>query len=165
MMIRNMATLVVSVFCSGLLYAKTPEVSLLHNWMIENYKSIESNLEKKEGSKIVPTLFSLVEIWKRRDGAISGEVSPLLLVALKVEPQNTLLLLSESPESFDKWLNELDGMVFTDHTGNEANRLEKLRVDVLATMKSYSRKQPDKLKSMADALIERLEVINVSVID
>ncbi|WP_282249070.1 hypothetical protein [Vibrio campbellii] len=107
----------------------------------------------------------MVEIWKRRDGAISGEVSPLLLVALKVEPQNTLLLLSESPESFDKWLNELEGMVFTDHTGNETNRLEKLRVDVLVSMKSYSRKQPDKLKSMADALIERLEVINVSVID
>ncbi|HHF2856172.1 hypothetical protein MTR11_09020 [Vibrio sp. CCB-PB317] len=165
MMIRNMAILIVSVFCSGLLYAKTPEVSLLHNWMIENYKSIESNLEKKGGSKIVPTLFSLVEIWKRRDGAISGEVSPLLLVALKVEPQNTLLLLSENPESFDKWLSELEGMVFTDHTGNEANRLEKLRVDVLATMKSYSIKQPDKLKLMADALVERLEVIKVSVID
>jgi len=52
-------------------------------------------------------------------------------------------------------------MVFTDHTGDESNQLEKLRVDVLATMKSYSRKKPDKLKSMADALIERLEVIRV----
>ncbi len=31
-------------------------------------------------------------------------------------------------------------MVFTDHTGDESNQLEKLRVDVLATMKSYSRK-------------------------
>jgi len=86
---------------------------------------------------------------------------PLLLVALKIEPQNTLLLLSENPESFNKWLNELEGMVFTDHTGDESNQLEKLRVDVLATMKSYSRKKPDKLKSMADALIERLEVIRV----
>ncbi|WP_253652136.1 MULTISPECIES: hypothetical protein [unclassified Vibrio] len=89
---------------------------------------------------MVPALFSLVEIWKRRDGAISGEVSPLLLVALKIEPQNTLLLLPENPESFNKWLNELEGMVFTDHTGDESNQLEKLRVDVLATMKSYSRK-------------------------
>ncbi|EME0096365.1 hypothetical protein VXI05_004469 [Vibrio parahaemolyticus] len=133
--------------------------------MIENYKSIESNLEKKEALEIVPTLFSLVEIWKRRDGAISGEVSPLLLVALKVEPQNTLLLLSESPESFYKWLNELEGMVFTDHTGNERVRLERLRVEVLETMKSYSRNRSDKLKPMADALIERLEVIKVRVID
>ncbi|MCS0449420.1 hypothetical protein [Vibrio diabolicus] len=81
---------------------------------------------------MVPALFSLVEIWKRRDGAISGEVSPLLLVALKIEPQNTLLLLPENPESFNKWLNELEGMVFTDHTGDESNQLEKLRVDVLA---------------------------------
>ncbi|MGP1388571.1 hypothetical protein ACXHP7_18020 [Vibrio chemaguriensis] len=89
---------------------------------------------------MVPALFSLVEIWKRRDGAISGEVSPLLLVALKIEPQNTLLLLPENPESFNKWLNELEGMVLTDHTGDEGNQLEKLRVDVLATMKSYSRK-------------------------
>ncbi len=154
-----------SVFFSLPIYAKNQEVNLLHNWMIENYQSIESNLEKKEASEMVPTLFSLVEIWKRRDGAISGEVSPLLLVALKVEPQNTLLLLSESPESFDKWLNELEGMVFTDHRGDASNQLEKLRVDVLATMKSYSRKQPDKLKSMADVLIERLEVIRVRVID
>lgn len=164
-MIRNITILMMSVFFSLPMYAKNQEVNLLHNWMIENYQSIESNLEKKEASEMVPTLFSLVEIWKRRDGAISGEVSPLLLVALKVEPQNTLLLLSEKQESFDKWLNELEGMVFTDHRGDESNQLEKLRVDVLATMKSYSRKQPDKLKLMADALIERLEVIRVRVID
>ncbi|MGI9949238.1 hypothetical protein [Vibrio hyugaensis] len=164
-MIRNITILMMSVFLSLQVYAKNPEVNLLHNWMIENYQSIESNLEKKEASEMVPTLFSLVEIWKRRDGAISGEVSPLLLVGLKVEPQNTLLLLSENSESFNKWLNELEGMVFTDHTGDESNQLEKLRVDVLATMKSYSRKQPDKFKPMVDALIERLEVIRVRVVD
>ncbi|MGR5108901.1 hypothetical protein [Vibrio jasicida] len=160
-----MVILILSAFCSGLLHAKTPEVSLLHNWMIENYKSIEPNLEKKEALETIPTLFSLVEIWKCRDGAISGEVSPLLMVALKVEPKNTLLLLSESPESFNDWLNELEGMVFTDLTGNEVARLEKLRIDVLATMKSYSKEQPDKLKPMADALIEKLKAIRVSGID
>ncbi|MGI9916776.1 hypothetical protein [Vibrio owensii] len=164
-MMRNIAILMVSVFCSGLLYAKPPEVSLLHNWMIENYKSIELNLSERKTTEMVPTLFSLVEIWKHRDGAISGEVSPLLLVALAAGPQNTLLLLSGSPESFDKWLNELEGMVFTDHTGREMVRLEKLRLDVLATMKSYSKKQPDNFKPMVEALIERLEVIKVSVVD
>ncbi len=87
------------------------------------------------------------------------------MVALKVEPKNTLLLLSESPESFNDWLNELEGMVFTDLTGNEVARLEKLRIDVLATMKSYSKEQPDKLKPMADALIEKLKAIRVSGID
>lgn len=87
------------------------------------------------------------------------------MVALKVEPKNTLLLLSESPESFNDWLNELEGMVFTDLTGNEVARLEKLRIDVLATMKSYSKEQPDKFKPMADALIEKLKAIRVSVID
>ncbi|HHF0559217.1 hypothetical protein WMQ59_18735 [Vibrio diabolicus] len=65
-----------SVFFSLPMYAKNQEVSLLHNWMIENYQSIESNLEKKEALEMVPALFSLVEIWKRRDGAISGEVCP-----------------------------------------------------------------------------------------
>ncbi|YCO04928.1 hypothetical protein ACB087_15665 [Vibrio sp. VNB-15] len=92
-------------------YAKEIEVDLLHSWIVENYQTIELNLEKKEYSEIVPIVFSLVEIWKRRNGAISGEVSPLLLIALKVEPQNTLLLLSEKPEPFNKWLNELEGMV------------------------------------------------------
>ncbi|TOP12801.1 hypothetical protein CGH22_24405, partial [Vibrio parahaemolyticus] len=87
------------------------------------------------------------------------------LIALKVEPQKTLLLLSENPESFNKWLNELEGMVFTDHTGNDSDRLEQLRVDVLATMKSYSGKQSDKLEPMADALIERLDAIRVRTID
>ncbi|MDN3678823.1 hypothetical protein QWZ04_00485 [Vibrio tapetis subsp. quintayensis] len=164
-MIRILIILTMSVFCSLQVYAKTPETNILHNWMVENYQSIESNLEKKEASEIVPTLFSLVEIWKRRDGAISGEVSPLLLVALKVEPHNTLLLLSQTPGSFNKWLNELEGMVFTDHTGDEREQLEKLRRDVLATLKTYSRQQPDKLTLMADALIERLEVIRVRVID
>ncbi|CAM4122955.1 PH domain-containing protein [Vibrio vulnificus] len=164
-MIKSVIIFIVSFLCSCQLYAKNPEVSLLHNWMIENYESIESNLDERDVSEIVPTIFSLVEIWKRRDGAISGEVSPLLLIALKVEPQKTLLLLSENPESFNKWLNELEGMVFTDHTGNDSDRLEQLRVDVLATMKSYSGKQSDKLESMADALIERLDAIRVRTID
>ena len=56
-------------------------------------------------------------------------------------------------------------MVFTDHTGREMVRLEKLRLDVLATMKSYSKKQPDNFTPMVEALIERLEVIKVSVVD
>lgn len=47
-MMRNIAILMVSVFCSGLLYAKPLEVSLLHNWMIENYKSIELDLSERK---------------------------------------------------------------------------------------------------------------------
>ncbi len=39
-MIRNMVILILSAFFSGLLHVKTPEVSLLQNRMIENYKSI-----------------------------------------------------------------------------------------------------------------------------
>ncbi|ASC60185.1 hypothetical protein FORC37_p060 (plasmid) [Vibrio vulnificus] len=74
-MIKSVIILIVSFLCSCQLYAKTPEVSLLHNWMIENYKSIELNLDERDVSEMVPTIFSLVEIWKRRDGAISGEVS------------------------------------------------------------------------------------------
>ncbi len=39
--------LMMSVFFSLPMYAKNQEVNLLHNWMIENYQSIESNLEKR----------------------------------------------------------------------------------------------------------------------
>ena len=40
--------LMMSVFFSLPMYAKNQEVNLLHNWMIENYQSIETNLEKKK---------------------------------------------------------------------------------------------------------------------
>ncbi|MCG3727531.1 hypothetical protein [Vibrio cincinnatiensis] len=164
-MIKNIILFMISICFSGLLHAKNAELDILHSWMVENYEFIEINLEKTESLVSIPTIVTLVEIWKIRDGALSGEVSPLLIIALKNDPHNTLTLLSNSSLSFNKWLNELEGMVFTDHSGSESNILEKLRVETLVSLKSYSRNNSKELKAMADALIEKLEVIEVRSID
>lgn len=81
--------------------------------MIDNHQTIETTLKDSNPSTLVPTIFTLIEIWKRRDGALSGEVSPLILKALIADPYTTLLLLSKQPLSFDNWLDELEGMAFT----------------------------------------------------
>lgn len=40
-----------------------------------------------------------------------------------------------------------------------------MRVDVLEVIKSYSRGQPGELEPMANALVKKLEVIKVRVVD
>ena len=83
--------------------AKSSEIHLLLNWMIDNHQTIETTLKDSNPSTLVPTIFTLIEIWKRRDGALSGEVSPLILKALIADPYTTVLLLSKQPLSFDNW--------------------------------------------------------------
>lgn len=46
-MIRNITIIMMSAVLSLQVYAKEIEVDLLHSWIVENYQTIELNLEKK----------------------------------------------------------------------------------------------------------------------
>ncbi|WP_343290823.1 hypothetical protein [Vibrio harveyi] len=141
--------------------AKSSEIHLLLNWMIDNHQTIETTLKDSNPSTLVPTIFTLIEIWKRRDGALSGEVSPLILKALIADPYTNLLLLSKQPLSFDNWLDELEGMAFTAYDTNDKAGLETLRVDVMQSLRSISEANEGKLTLMASQLINRLSHIEI----
>jgi len=146
-------------------FALPAKVKLNHTWMNDNYQSIELQLQGGEDFLAIPLINTLVEIWLKRDGAISGEVSPLIVVALVNNAEPTLILLSEHPESFEKWLNELEGMVFTDHVGTESGKLKKLKYNAVESMRGYSVSGRPELVVYAEQLILRLESISVRAVD
>lgn len=157
--------LIISLGISGLINAKELDVGLIHTWMNDNYEVIETNLYESDASVVVPTLNTLIDLWLTRDGSISGEVSPLIAVGLKVHPELTLQMLSVNKPSFERWLDELDGMVFTDHSGHQIEQLEKLRIDLIHSLQEYSLEGSTSLTPMSQRLIEKLNSIEIRVIE
>lgn len=162
-MIRTLALLLTSMFYSIIVWGESQDLKLSHSWMNENYETIEANLYDRNSAVFFPTVSTLVDIWSQRDGALSGEVSPLILVALQVDPETTLSLLAKNYSSFEKWLNELEGMVFTDHTGVQKDELEQLRVSTLSSLNAYS--EVGEMALLSRLLADKLMTIEVRVID
>lgn len=164
-MFKKKLFLFVFIIVTMPILAATPRTILNHKWMNDNYQSIESTLNNGEEVSVIPVINTLVEIWLNRDGAVSGEVSPLIVLALINNAEPTLILLSENPDSFNRWLNELDGMVFTDHTGTEFEKLNNLKYQAIESMRAYSKYGRAELVLFAHQLIEQLESISVQTVD
>lgn len=80
--------------------------------MNDTYKVVETNLYESNASNRFPTLSTLIDLWFTRDGSISGEVFLLMVVGPKVHPELTLRMMLVNKSSFERWLDELEGMVF-----------------------------------------------------
>ena len=134
-------------------------------WLHENYQSILVEVSKENSLHKLPIINTLGEIWKRRDGGTSGEVSPLIAKALISSPSLMLSVFEEEPDSFKEWLNELESPLFTDFTGEEHEELTALHKELLAAMTSYAQTGDARLMPFAERLANVLKDISIRVVD
>ncbi|KLV05523.1 hypothetical protein ABT56_11170 [Photobacterium aquae] len=135
-------------------------------WMKENHRLIEMDLKNRKTNEIIKDLNTLTNIWIERDGAVSGEVSPLLIIAIEKHTDFTLSILSSHPRSFNKWLNELEGIVFTDFNGDQKEKLLKMKKSLSDSLVIYLQSEPsESLKPFALELLKKTNEISVSQIN
>lgn len=134
-------------------------------WFHENHEYISIAIDSGEFTPLVPIVNTIGEIWKKRDGGISGEVSPVIAKLLVKEPELMLSVFEANPEHFSRWLNELQSPLFTDFTGNEYESLVTLHHDLLGMMLKYSKDGNPRLVPFSRRLVEKLKVIDVRVVD
>lgn len=164
-MLKRIGILVFLVFSTDVI-ASTPRTEINLQWMKNNYSIIQQKLRHDDSILVVPTINTLGEIWLHRDGAVSGEVSSLLLVALTHHTHISLAVLSSEPDSFLKWLNELQGIVFTDFNGGDVEQLSQTKEDVVRALNSYMNSNPQvMLVPYGKSLLERLEEITIRSVD
>ncbi|WP_064608794.1 hypothetical protein [Photobacterium sp. J15] len=145
--------------------ATTPKNQMNLDWFLSNYHSIERTILTEDKKAVIPILNTLGEIWYKRDGATSGEISPLLAQALITHTDIALSVLSDYPESFERWLAQLQGVLFTDIDGNQKDSLIALRSELITTLSEYSQIGDKRLVPYALRLLDRIKEINVRVVD
>lgn len=134
-------------------------------WLHENYRFIRVEVSKANSSHQLPIINTIGEIWKRRDGGTSGEVSPLIAKALISSPSLMLSVFEENPDSFKTWLNELESPLFTDFTGEGYDELIALHKELLEAMTIYTQTGDTRLTPFAEQLVDELKGISVRVVD
>ncbi|MDO6775804.1 hypothetical protein Q4591_10580 [Shewanella sp. 3_MG-2023] len=135
------------------------------NWFNNNYVQIENVLAQDADLSLVPYLNTLIVMWTKRDGAMTGEISPLLAVSLINHPELTLRAFAEHPKSYERWLTQLQGTLFTDFSGNDHKSLKKLHCDLSSAMENYSQYGDESLIPLAMNLLESLKAIEIRVVD
>ncbi len=164
-MLKEIAYLTLLILSTSVI-ASNPRTELNLEWMKSNHSLIQEHLIRDSSSLVIPTVNTLGEIWLHRDGAVSGEVSPLLLVSLTHHTHITLVVLSSEPDSFWKWLEELQGIVFTDFNGEEVEQLSQTKDELVRALASYMSSNPqEKLVPYGESLLQRLEEISIRTVD
>ncbi len=156
------------IFISILLFillASPPTIAQSDNynliWMQKNHTQISNLLESKAPLSTTPTINTLYDIWVNRDGAVSGEVSPLILAALNNHTEHTLHYLSINNLSFEKWLSELEGIVFTDFSGDTISELKALKHKTIKTLETYLAQDDALYTENGNTLLITLRAIKV----
>jgi hypothetical protein len=144
----------------------SPSINVTNlTWLHDNYPEIEDVVNNKESSYFIPVINTLNDIWIKRDGATTGEISPLLAYALISNPELVLCVLSQQPDSFTKWLSQLQGTLFTDVTGEKSDELKIILSDLQSSMSNYSKTGKKILTPFSKQLGEQLKLIEVRVVD
>lgn len=153
------------LFIANPIFAKTSLNTINLDWLQNNYSDIETIVKNKNSVYFVPVLNTLGDIWYKRDGATTGEISPLLAKSLIANPDLMLYIFAEHPDSFSKWLSQLQGTLFTDITGENYNKLKILHLELYKSMNSYIKTGNKDLVPFSKRIIEKLKVIKVRVVD
>lgn len=153
------------LFIANPLFAKTSLNTINLDWLQNNYSDIETIVKNKNSVYFVPVLNTLGDIWYKRDGATTGEISPLLAKSLIANPDLMLYIFAEHPDSFSKWLSQLQGTLFTDITGEKYNELKILHLELYKSMNKYIKTGNKDLVPFSKRIIEKLKDIEVRVVD
>lgn len=136
-----------------------------HVWMQSHYTVIEHDLRTQSLDAVIPHITTLVSIWEQRDGAMSGEVSPLLITAIIHHTDTTLAMMGASTAAYSKWLNELEGIVFTDFSGDQFAALVALKSALSDALKHYVAIEPVQSQhTVALQLLTHIEAITVRTV-
>lgn len=76
-----------------------------------------------------------------------------------------LYIFAEHPDSFSKWLSQLQGTLFTDITGEKYNELKILHLELYKSMNKYIKTGNKDLVPFSKRIIEKLKDIEVRVVD
>ncbi|MGR5284237.1 hypothetical protein ACP3V5_02875 [Vibrio maritimus] len=164
MMIRRIAFLGL-ILISLLSEAKEQRLNMSLEWFHANYHQIENVLSQKSSFELVPIASTLTEIWLRRDGGLTAEVSQPIVVALIYHPNVMLPMLVEHPKSFSRWLDDLDGVVFTDYSGEQYEELTHLHLSLEQSMENYISSGDLPYKAEAQEILEIVKATKVREID
>jgi hypothetical protein len=141
-------------------------LELNSQWLNQNHEEVIDNLRTGDIQKTLPLINIIRNVWLHRDGAISGEVSPYLAEALIASPEPVLLIFQVHEQEFSKWLNELQGSLFTDYEGDQHKHITALRSSLLDSLGKYiSSNQNGDLTAIAKRLVDKVETLQVRVVD
>lgn len=158
------------IFLLLALYSLFTQAASLKNeinlsWMANNFQQIEKTLSSRESYELIPVINTLSEIWYRRDGAITGEVSTPIILALIFHPELMLPMLADRPDSFDRWLSQFNGIVFTDYSGDSFDELKLLHKQLTESMSNFAKSCDPHLTPYANKILQQLKITEVRVVD
>lgn len=145
-------------------YAETlAEVNMA--WLSKHHNSAEQALSSVKDANFLPTLNTAVAIWLHRDGALTGEISPYLIKAIIADPELTLMALNDAPESFNKWLKQLQGQVFTVVEVSQIEPLTDLKSELESALVAYIMEPKATQIEPAKRMLEKVQEATVYMVD
>ncbi len=134
-------------------------------WMADNFQQVEKTVSGNRSYELIPVINTLSEIWHRRDGATTGEVSTLIIRALIFHPELMLPMLADKPDSFERWLSQFNGIIFTDYSGDTFDELKLLHKQLTESMLNVSNSCDSGLTHYANRILKQLTITEIKRID
>lgn len=160
---KVMVSLLLLMYCfSAQATSLKNEINL--SWLSEHIEDVEKNLSNHNTYQLIPVINLLSDIWYNRDGATTGEVSIPIIKALIFHPELMLPMLIEKTDSFERWLLQFNGIVFTDFSGDNAEDLKLLHKKLTESMSNFIAHCDVELKPYAHKILKQLEITEVRVI-
>ena len=135
-------------------------------WFKTNHEYVYLTIRDGNQRELIPIISTLGMLWGNADGAIGSEVAPAIAAAMIHRPKSMLSWFEKNPNGFDRWLSQAQYDVFTDYSDSGVERLEQVRVALLASLKKYrEEEQAPTLKQMAARAYETISALSIRTIE
>jgi hypothetical protein len=135
-------------------------------WYNSNYESVQRVLRSKQDPNVVPYIHALGSLYEFREGSIGAEVSPAIGVALTYHPALMLSWFQAHPTVFEQWLERVQFDLLTDYKGTEAKHLERMRVELVASLRKFESESKDAvIRELAVRARKGVELVKVRAIE
>lgn len=153
------------VLSASLTATAGPLVEANMDWLTSHQEQVNSALSEEQSKDFLPVLNTVMAVWERRDGALTAEISPLILHAIIAEPNLTFDALHDSPKSYSRWLKQLQGQVFTAINAEQVQPLNDLKIALETSLASYIINPDAEFIEPAKRLLEQVQTISVYMVD
>ena len=158
------------ICCISILLSLGCDVSAAKNdtnliWFDQYLPRITETVTGEITFELIPILNTLTEIWLKRDGGTTAEVSLPIMSALIKHPKLMLPMLTEDSKSFERWLKQFNGIVFTDFSGDRKDQLERMHSELEKSMIECLTRCDKELIPFAEQIVEQLKNTMITVVD